>query len=330
MPETAPDPAALRETLVEAGERDPGAGLSAAPLAGGASRELWALTPAGAAGPAWVLRRDPAGETPQTSRAGEFAVQQAAFDAGVPVPRPVAVEEAGGRFGTAGMLMAWVDGEAIPRRVMREPALQDARATLPRGLGTALAALRAMDTSALGTHAPSPVDAAATALEAVRAQLDETGQALPTLELALRWLRLRLPPPTPPSVVHGDFRLGNFIVGPDGLRAIVDWEFWHLGDPAEDLAWVCARPWRFGVDAQPVAGIGPLDELLGGFGGDVDRDRLRWWGVLVQAKWGAYCARQAALRRAGEHASLERTVLARRVAEAEWDLLALMGEEDAR
>ncbi len=329
MPEAPPDPAVLREALVAAGEPDPGPGLTVAPLPGGASRELWALTPAGAPGPGWVLRRDPAGETPQTSRAAEFAVQRAAFDAGVPVPRPVAAEPAGGRFGTAGMLMAWVDGEAIPRRVMREPGLQAARDRLPRQLGAALAALRAVDVVPLQAYAVAPEDPARAALDAVTAQLDATGEALPALELGLRWLELHRPAPVLASVVHGDFRLGNFLVGPDGLRAVVDWEFWHLGDPAEDLAWVCARPWRFGADDRPVAGIGAVQALLDGFGGGADPARLRWWAVLVQAKWGAYCARQAALRRAGEHASLERTVLARRVAEAEWDLLSALEEEAA-
>ena len=126
------------------------------------------------------------------------------------------------------------------------------------------------------------------------------------------------------GVVHGDLRLGNFIVGDDGLRAMIDWEFWHLGDPVEDLAWLCARPWRFGHDDKPAAGLGSVEELLDGYGAEVDPARLRWWDVVSQAKWGAYCARQAALRREGAHASLERTVLARRVAEAEWDMLELI------
>jgi aminoglycoside phosphotransferase (APT) family kinase protein len=132
------------------------------------------------------------------------------------------------------------------------------------------------------------------------------------------------PVPSRVGVVHGDLRLGNFIVGDEGLRAIVDWEFWHLGDPVEDFAWLCARPWRFGNDDKPAAGLGGVEELLDGFGAAVDPARLRWWDVISQVKWGAYCARQAALRREGAHASLERTVLARRVAEAEWDMLELI------
>ena len=304
-----PDLAAVREALVDAGEPDPGE-LDATPIPGGASRELWALSGR------YVLRRDPVGDEPQTSRPAEFAVQRAAFEAGVPVPRPIVCEEAGGRFETAGMVMTWVEGEAIPRRVLRGGALRAAQ------LGAALRALRAVDTA--GLPGVAPADPCADALDMVRSLLDSTGDALPALELGLRWLDLNRPAPGEVGVVHGDFRLGNFIVGDDGLVAVIDWEFWHLGDPVEDIAWVCARPWRFGSDDRVVAGVGGLDELLGAYGAPVESERLLWWDVLSQVKWGAYCSQQAALRRAGAHASLERTVLARRVAEAEWDMLELM------
>jgi aminoglycoside phosphotransferase (APT) family kinase protein len=322
-PET-PDPAALREVLVEAGEPDPGPGLLAEPLSGGSSRELWALRGGGDPEPRWVLRRDPPGERPQTSRAEEFAVQRAAAEAGVPVPRPLALEPAGGRLGTAAIVMAWVAGEALPRRIQRDPALAGARERLAGELGAALAALRTVDLGALAVDVEVPADPAAAALAAILEMLDATGEALPALELGLRWLELNRPPPVPASLVHGDFRLGNFLVGAEGLRAVVDWEFWHPGDPAEDVAWVCARPWRFGADSKPVAGLGEREALLAGFGEVPDRARLLWWDVLSEAKWAAYCAQQATLRRQGAHRSLERTVLARRVAEAESDMLDLL------
>jgi aminoglycoside phosphotransferase (APT) family kinase protein len=306
-----PDLHAVRDALVEAGEPDPGP-LHAAAVPGGASRELWALRSEGFERPLYVLRRDPVGDEPQTSRVAEFAVQRAAYEAGVPVPRPVLCEEAGGSFGTAGMVMAWADGEAIPRRVLRGGGLR------AEALGRALRALRGVDVDGLPAGEPQdPVGM-------VRSMLDATGDALPALELGRRWLELHRPPTGAVGVVHGDFRLGNFLVADGRLVAVIDWEFWHLGDPVEDIAWVCARPWRFGADDRVVAGIGDLDELLAGYGEPVEPERLLWWDVVSQAKWGAYCAQQAALRRAGAHVSLERTVLARRVAEAEWDMLELM------
>ena len=317
---SAPDADAARTLLLEAGEPDPGR-LEVRSLPGGASRELWTLASEGAHSPAYVLRRDPPGETPRTSREREHAVQSAAFAAGVPVPRPLAFEPAGGRLDTASMLMEWVGGEAIPRRVLRDERLAGARASLARSLGEALGALQRVEPSSFGTP---PADPAAAALESLRAELDACGDALQTLELGLRWLELGRPPPRAVRVVHGDFRLGNFIVAAERLRAVVDWKFWHLGDPLVDVAWVCTRPWRFGIDDRPVAGCGALEDLLEGLGEDVERERLLWWEVLCQVKWGVYCANQATLRRRGQHESLERTVLARRVAEAEWDMLALM------
>lgn len=304
----APDIDAIRSALADAGE-PVGAVLDVRPMPGGASRDLWLI----ASGERrWVLRRDPIGEAAQTSREAEFAVQLAAHDAGVPVPPPITF----GDFGTPGMLMGYVEGEAIPRRVLRA-----APTGVVRQIGTALAVLRDVDTTGLGE---APDDPCMAAIDAVREELDAAGDALPALELGLRWLTRNKPPLTNAGIVHGDLRLGNLIVGEDGLRAIVDWEFWHLGDPVEDLAWLCARPWRFGNDDKPAAGLGSVEELLDGFAAEVDRARLRWWDMISQAKWGAYCARQAALRRGGAHDSLERTVLARRVAEAEWDMLELI------
>ena len=78
----------------------------------------------------------------------------------------------------------------------------------------------------------------------------------PAVELGLRWLRANAPEPAEPRLVHGDFRLGNFIVDEDGLAAVIDWELAHLGDPAEDIGWLCIRSWRFGNDELPVAGVG--------------------------------------------------------------------------
>ncbi len=94
--------------------------------------------------------------------------------------------------------------------------------------------------------------------------------------------------------VHGDFRLGNLLVGPEGLRGVLDWELAHAGDPAEDIGWLCAPAWRFG-GAGEVGGFGSLGDLLGAYeaaGGEtIDLDRVQWWQVYATVKWATICAR---------------------------------------
>ena len=74
--------------------------------------------------------------------------------------------------------------------------------------------------------------------------------------------------------------MGNLLVGTGGLRAVLDWELAHAGDPAEDLGWLCARAWRFG-GAGHVGGFGDVPALLAAYaesGGEhISLDRLRWW-----------------------------------------------------
>jgi hypothetical protein len=128
--------------------------------------------------------------------------------------------------------------------------------------------------------------------------------------------------------LHGDFRMGNLLVGPDGLRAVLDWELAHSGDPAEDLGWLCAPAWRFG-GAGHVGGFGDVQELLDVYaaaGGEViDPQRLEWWLVYATVKWATICAMQASSHLSGASRSVELAAIGRRVCESEWDLFVLLG-----
>ena len=140
------------------------------------------------------------------------------------------------------------------------------------------------------------------------------------------------PPPREPALVHGDFRLGNLIVGPEGLRAVLDWELTHAGNPAEDLGWLCVKAWRFGAHA-PVAGLGGREELLAVYraagGADIGLDELRWWELLGTLRWGVICLTQASTHLSGAHRSVELAAIGRRVCEQEWDLLLLLNPDAA-
>jgi aminoglycoside phosphotransferase (APT) family kinase protein len=128
-------------------------------------------------------------------------------------------------------------------------------------------------------------------------------------------------------VVHGDFRNGNLIIGPEGIRAVLDWELAHLGDPLEDLGWLCVKAWRFGSPL-PVGGFGTIDQLIAAYEGaggrPVDAGALHWWQVLGTLRWGIICIVQALTHTSGALRSVELAAIGRRVCEVEWDLLELL------
>ncbi len=154
----------------------------------------------------------------------------------------------------------------------------------------------------------------------------------PALELGVRWLAAHRPPDGPRVAVHGDYRMGNFLVGPDGLRGVLDWELAHTGDPAEDIGWLCAPAWRFGGSGE-VGGFGALPELLAAYadaGGEaMTPARVHWWQVYATIKWATICALQASAHLSGATRSVELAAIGRRVCESEWDLFALLGDAAA-
>ncbi|GAC1517920.1 MAG: phosphotransferase family protein [Acidimicrobiales bacterium] len=294
-------------------------------LSGGASRETWAFDLARGDGTteALILRRDPPGgaRTGPGGMAMEARLLTAAGQAGVPVPRLVVASEDPAPLGAGFVIMERIDGETIPRRILRDAAYAEARPRLAAQCGEILARLHRIDPDAAGPL--EDVDQVAQ----YRDVLDALGQPHPAFELGLRWLESNRPPTRPRVVVHGDFRNGNLIVGPEGVRAVLDWELAHLGDPLEDLGWLCVKAWRFGVD-HPVGGFGDYDDLLGAYvaaGGDpVDPDALRWWEAVGTLKWGIMCIMQANAHTSGLVRSVELAAIGRRVCENEWDLLALL------
>jgi len=293
-------------------------------LSGGASRETWAFDAVHPDGrvEALILRRDhPGVERVGASMALEARAIRAAARVGVPVPEVVAVGEGAEPLGAPFLVMARIEGETIPRRILRDEAWAGARPVLAAQCGTALARLHRLDPAGLdGLEREDP-------LEHNRGVLDELGEAHPAFELGLRWLEGHRPPPGPAAVVHGDFRHGNLIIGPEGLRAVLDWELVHAGDPLEDLGWLCVKAWRFGAEL-PVGGFGSYDQLVAAYeaesGVSVDREVLRWWETLGTLRWGVICIMQAFAHTSGAVRSVELAAIGRRVCENELDLLDLL------
>lgn len=296
-------------------------------LTGGASRATWsfdAVTGDGARTPL-ILQRDRGGGGFGPSFRVEDRLLAAAADAGVPVPE-VIVDAAGCTPLGDARITRRLDGETLGPRIVRSDEFAAARAVLPGQLARAAAAIHSipLEESLTAERGGVPeVDP----IRQIRDGLDLLGVVSPAFELALQWLERTRPSQVRRTVVHGDFRIGNFLVDDTGLLAVLDWELAHLGDPVEDLGWLCVRAWRFGGD-RVVGGIGDPEELLDAYNRasqqDVSAEHLRWWIVAGTLRWGLICAVQAGRHLSGQVRSVELATVGRRVAENEHDLLDLL------
>lgn len=287
-------------------------------LAGGASKEAWSVD---ADGQPLLVRRAAGGVIHRhtLSLADEFAVLEAAYEAGVKVPRPLRyIPDLAGR---EAFVMERLAGETIGRRIVRRAELAAARAALPAQMAEELAKIHAIAPSCLPFLAEAR-------LERMVEELDEVGEPHPAIELGLWWLREHRPPPRPPVVVHGDYRIGNLVVREDGLAGVLDWEFAHLDEPVRDLAFALVRAWRFGVPEQRLGGIGPVEPYLEryneltGFG--VRTDELDYWELAGNVGWAIGCLTQMQRHLSGRDRSVELAILGRLGAEVEYEIVNLV------
>ena len=286
---------------------------SAQLLPGGASKEAWAVDLAD--GTQLLVRRASVGVIHRDTLTleQEFRVLEAAVAAGVAAPRPV--QYLGDVGGHEAFAMERVGGETIGRRVVRNPP-----ARLPEQLAEQLARI----------HAIPPLDflPRGDVLARFYDELDSVGEPHPAIEYGLLWVRKRLEPPAETTFCHGDFRIGNVAVDEGGLVAVLDWEFAHVGDPVEDVAWPIVRAWRFGADERRLGGVGDVEPYLARYseltGRDVTPEALDVWEVLGNVKWAIGCLTQCRRHLNGQDRSVEYAVLGRLAAEMEYELLHLI------
>ncbi|MEW6597253.1 MAG: phosphotransferase family protein [Pseudomonadota bacterium] len=295
-------------------------------LSGGASQETWAFDAVGeAVQRPLILRRAPQADKFSALAASietEAAVIQAVSAAGAPVPEIVHVltpDEGCGR----GYVMGRLEGETIARKILRDAEFAEARPKLAHQCGEILARIHSVETSDLP---PLRTADAAVRVAELRASYVGLAHPRPVFELALKWLEANLPPPPERlSLVHGDFRLGNLMIGPEGVVGVLDWELAHLGDPLEDLGWICTPSWRFGEIDRPVGGFGLREDLIAGHesvdGRSIDPARVKFWEVFGALQWGLMCAGMAAVFQSGDDPEVERGAIGRRASETEIDLL---------
>jgi aminoglycoside phosphotransferase (APT) family kinase protein len=309
-----------------------GAVLAAAErLSGGASMETWAFSveAPGAVRRDLILRRRSAPFDPDTARSislsGEAALITAVRDTGAPAPPLVHLCDEEDGLGECHVTQR-IAGEALGRRIVSDPRFEAVRPQLARQCGEILAQIHAT---------PPPAQAGLKSADF----LGELGRyediyrssaaERPVLELAFQHLKTHAPEPAPLVLLHGDFRNGNLMISPTaGVAAVLDWELSHIGDPAEDLGWICVNSWRFGRPDRPVGGFGDYADLLEGYeaagGTPVSLQRLRTWQALGSLKWGVMCLMMYQSWAGGLEASVERPMIGRRVSETEIDLANLL------
>jgi aminoglycoside phosphotransferase (APT) family kinase protein len=312
-----------------AGRLSPGARMDdLRRLTAGATQEVWRFELVeGERRTPLILRRAPGGTRVSETAIGleiEARLLEAAAARDVPVPpvRYVLTPEDGLGHG---FIMGFVEGETLGGRIVRSEALAPAREFLARQCGEVLAKLHTIDPDAfpmLRRLTPAEL------VEQYSTAYQNSNWPRPVFELAFRWLREHCPPaPKTTALVHGDFRNGNLMIGPDGVRAVLDWEIAHVGDPMEDLGWICTNAWRFGRVDLPVGGFGQREDLWAGYeaagGAPVQRDHAHWWEVYGSMRWGVMCSGMATSFRTADP-SVERAVIARRTSENEIDLLRLL------
>jgi aminoglycoside phosphotransferase (APT) family kinase protein len=301
---------------------DPVTVTALAPLTGGASAETWALDAVDGSGAAHelIVRRGGGQAGLGLDPRVEPLVQSAAHAASVPVARVVATFTDHATLGT-GYVMDRLAGETIPRRLLRDERYSDARSRLARDCADALSRIHAVPYEGVPDL---PRLGAADQLALLENLHRSVGHPVPTFELGFRWLRARLPPdPSPLSLVHGDFRLGNLLVDERGLVAVLDWELAHLGDPMEDIGWLRTRAWRFGGPGE-IGGFDTMEEFSAAYDSPIDPTRVHFWEAFGSLRWGIICQLQTCAHLRGTFPSVERAAIGRRVTEAELDLLLLI------
>ena len=315
---------ALSKKLLEVGIEGKVSNLE--PLTGGASKEIWKFEVSNAKQPTkMILRRGSGIEGPLAIKtADEARIQKEVIKVGAPVPIILAVSKNEEELGDS-YIMHFVEGESIARKILRDKEYKKALPILAYQCGEAIAKIHNVD---INNFSFLPKKPAEDQLEDLYSTYQSFEQPSPVFEYAYLWLKEQDFGNFQESLVHGDFRLGNIIVNAEGLQSIIDWELAHIGNPLQDLGWVCGNSWRFGKNDKVVGGFGEIEDLLEGYNSisklKVDKEMVKCWQVFGTFRWGVICLIQAYAHLNGTINSVEKAAIGRRVSETEIDIVDLL------
>ena len=296
------------------------------PLTGGASKEIWKFeVNANGKSDRYILRRGSGVEGPLAIKTSDEAkIQKTVRKLGAQVPEIIAVSSLDEELGDA-YIMKFVDGESIARKILRDEEYKNTLPKLAFECGQSIAKIHQADINEF------PFLPSKTVFEQIN-DLYQTyvsfNQPSPVFEYTHLWLKKQNFGEINDALVHGDFRLGNIIVDKDGLKSVIDWELAHIGNPLQDLGWICGNSWRFGNTDKVVGGFGDLADLLKGYNSvsnyQVDENMVKAWQVFGTFRWGVICLIQASAHLTGSVNSVEKAAIGRRVSETEIDIVDLL------
>jgi len=266
--------------------------------------------------------------SPFIATADQYRILRIVHGHGLPVPEPVFELEAADHLDN-GFVVVCVEGETLPKTLLSDAAFATARKRFATQSGEFLARLHAIDPGEF-----SFLETVADSRDALAAQVTRYqgyGNCFPGIEVGIRWLENHRPPPRRRAFLHGEYRIGNIILGPGGIASVLDWECAHIGSVAEEFGWLCMRSWRYGRTDLPVGGMGRREELLAAYGangGDVpDAEELRWWEIFATLRWAVINMMQIDGHMSGERRSLPFACCGRNIAMVEYDMLmAIKGD----
>ena len=260
--------------------------------------------------------------SPFLSPEDQFRILEVGFKYGLAVPEPIVEFDSQDNLGR-GHVVSFVEGETLPKRIVKDPAFSDARSVFPQQAGEFLARLHRIPVEEVAFLAK--VDDSNNPLEAQKQRYDYYSEPHPVLDYAFDWLLENRPKNSERRLVHGDFRIGNMLIDSHGLRAVLDWECAYLGDPIADLGWLSTPAWRFGALEKPMGGISEAAPLYRAYeknGGEpVNEDTVRWWQIFGSLRWAVINIMQVHGHRVGGRRSPAFAACGRNTALIEYDLL---------
>ena len=298
-------------------------------LSGGAIQQNWQIHVQISNGPhagahRWVLRTDAAATVAASlPREREFAIIKFAHSQGLGAPQALFLCNDTAVIGKPFFVMEKLPGVAAGHKVVR---LKFDRIALAHELAQTAARIHAIRPP-LSELPFLKTCLARDVIAACRTYLDTLDEPHPVLEWGLRWCERRAPTHEETTFVHRDFRTGNYLLHEGKFAGLLDWEFAALGNPLEDIGWICAKCWCFRHEHHIVGGVADLDDFIPAYeaasGRKVPPDALRYWQVMAHIRWSIIALQQAQRHLSGAEPSLELALTGKIVAELEWEVLQL-------